>query len=74
MGITREQNKILKEVKLKTNLEYDLNTHTCWDIIQDLLYEIDERDDTIKSQKEKIHNLENPPLEDFNDPRYEYGF
>ena len=38
MGLTREQNRILKEVKLKTNLEYDLNTHTCWYIIKDLIY------------------------------------
>lgn len=28
----------------------------------------------IETYKNKINELENPPLEDFDDPRWEYGY
>lgn len=37
------------------------------DILEDAI-------DTIELKNKKINELENPSKEDFNNPRYEYGF
>lgn len=74
MGLTREHKKILQEAEKNTGCTYDFNISDLWNIIDDLNFEINEMKNDIKGYKQKIHNLENPPLEDFDDPRYEYGY
>lgn len=58
--------EILKEVEEITQTTYDDKT-TWYDVTYDLIEEV-------KYWKKRCDELENPPLEDFNDPRYEYGF
>ncbi len=70
----KKQKEILNKVKKITGCDYDLSKHSLWDIAEDLIYEIEELKNTIKIRDEEIENLKNPPTEDFNDSRYEYGY
>lgn len=55
--------ELLEEAENLLNTKFnDIN-----DIVYDLLEEV-------KYLKNKLNKIENPPLEDYNDPRYEYGY
>lgn len=59
---------LLLEVKGVTGNDYD----NIKDLILDLLYELEVKDDEIKDLKNKIDSLENEDRE-WNNPIYEYG-
>lgn len=57
---------LLKETEELTHTKYD-DKVTWYDLTYDLIEEV-------KYWKKRCNELENSSLEDFNDPRYEYGF
>lgn len=68
----KNEKELLDKAKKITKCDYDFTKHSFWNIIEDLIFEIEKRDDIISDKNNKIAELESG--EDFGDSRYEYGY
>lgn len=61
----------MEEVDKELLEEAEKLLNTSFNDINDMVYELLEE---VKHLKNKLNEIENQSLEDYNDPRYEYGY